>query len=407
MHGVRPHGVTVLDHPANDFRMRHSALTDDKERGPGFDVAKHVEQSRRDSRMRAVVIGQGDATGVDGIDGAGNRRQDPTPKPPRNAPHRWRAYHRRPYRLAGDSVGISRQPGEGAMDRSDAPFAVSVIVPCHGALDHVTELVDSLLVQDAPFAWEAIFVDNNLTPAERKRLEDAVRPLAAVRIIEERAQGISPARNTGAAAAGGEVLAFIDSDDVAAATWLRALTEAVAPGSIAAGRLEVERLNPPWLARTRGGNDPAKEYLVEGVYPVAPGGNMAITANDFNRLGGFGAGADALEDFEFCFRAWTGGMAVRPAGSEAMIHYRLRQEPRALYRQGYRYGLARARVYRTLVDRQLVKRWSVSGWRSWAMLGLIAPMAAFSRTRRASAAWILGNRLGRLSGSIRYRVIYV
>jgi glycosyltransferase involved in cell wall biosynthesis len=293
------------------------------------------------------------------------------------------------------------------MDWTEAFPRVSVIVPCHGALRDVAELVDSLLAQDAPFRWEAIFVDNNLTPAERARLEQAIRPLSDVRIVHERAQGISPARNAGAAAARGAVLAFIDADDVAAATWLRGLAEAVNPGSIGAGRLDVEKLNPPWLRRTRGVQSAGNEYLAEGVYPVAPGGNMAITKHDFDMLGGFGAGPDALEDFEFCFRAWKSGLTVHQASSDATIHYRLRQEPRTLYRQGYLYGRARARVYRTLVDHALVKQRSFSGWRSWMKLALTVPMTPFSRSHRATAAWILGNRLGRLAGSIRYRVVYV
>ena len=284
---------------------------------------------------------------------------------------------------------------------------VSVVVPCHGTLDHVAELIDSLRAQDAPFAWEAIFVDNNLSPAERLRLDEAIGTLAGARVIAERAQGISPARNAGAAVAGGAVLAFVDADDVAAATWLRGLAEVVGPGRVAAGRLDVGTLNPPWLARTRGAQPAAEEYLVEGVYPVAPGGNMAVTKDDFDRLGGFGAGAEALEDFEFCFRAWKNGVSVRQAGPEATIHYRLRPEPRALYRQGFVYGLARARVYRTLVDDGLVKRRSFGGWRSWAKLALTAPLAPFSRGPRVMAAWILGNRMGRLAGSIRYGVVYV
>lgn len=293
------------------------------------------------------------------------------------------------------------------MDRPDASPVVSVIVPCHGALDHVAQLIASLRAQDAPFAWEAIFVDNNLTPGERRRLDEEIRALADASVVAEPAQGISPARNAGAAVARGAVLAFVDADDVAAATWLRGLADTVGPGRIAAGRLDVDKLNPPWLGRTRGIQPSGGEYLVEGVYPVAPGGNMAITKHDFDRLGGFGAGGDALEDFEFCFRAWANGLTVRQSGTEATIHYRLRQESRALYRQGYQYGRARARVYRTLVDHELVKPCSLSGWRSWVKLALTVPMAPFSRGHRAMAAWILGNRLGRVAGSIRYRVVYL
>jgi GT2 family glycosyltransferase len=199
----------------------------------------------------------------------------------------------------------------------------------------------------------------------------------------------------------------MDADDVAAPTWLQALAAGTGPGRIAAGPLDTTRLNAPWLARTRGVQPVEGEYLAEGIYPVAPGGNMAITKQDFDALGGFGAGPDALEDFEFCFRAWRSGVTVRQAGPDAVIHYRLRQDLRALYRQGYHYGRARARVYRTLVDHELVKRRSFSGWRSWAKLALTVPLAPFSRGQRAMAAWILGNRIGRLAGSIRYRVVYV
>jgi glycosyltransferase involved in cell wall biosynthesis len=293
------------------------------------------------------------------------------------------------------------------MNRADISPTVSVIVPCHGALDHLSALVDSLLVQDAPFAWEAVFVDNNLVPAERSRLDEAIRRLPDARVVREPAQGISPARNAGAALARGAVLAFVDADDVAAPTWLRGLVAGARPGCIAAGRLDVARLNPPWLARTRGLQPADGEYMAEGVYPVAPGGNMAITKEDFDSLGGFGAGPDALEDFELCFRAWRHGISVRSAGPEATIDYRLRPEARALYRQGFSYGRARARVYRTLVDHDLVPRRSFRGWRSWAKLALTVPMAPFDQGQRAMAAWILGNRLGRLAGSIRYRVVYV
>lgn len=295
----------------------------------------------------------------------------------------------------------------GPMDRHDSLPTVSVIVPCHGALDHISDLIASLAAQDAAFQWEAVFIDNNLVPPERSRLAEAVRVLPDARIVDEREAGASPARNAGASAARGAVLAFIDADDVASTTWLRGLTAGVATGSIAAGRLDVVRLNPPWLARSRGVQPAEGEHLAEGIYPVAPSGNMAVTRQDFDRLGGFAWGTGALEDFDFSFRAWKLGIRIRRAGPEATVYYRLRHEPRALFRQGYQYGIGRARAYRTLVDHQLVNGRSFQGWRSWGRLALSAPLAPFRRSDRALSAWILGNRLGRLAGSVRYRVVYV
>ncbi len=291
--------------------------------------------------------------------------------------------------------------------RPDAAPTVSVIVPCGGRLDDVETLTESLRAQDIQLCWETIFVDNGLAPRERARLEGAVRGLPEVRIVGEARPGISPARNTGASVARGAVLAFIDADDVAASTWLTALTAAVAPGRIAAGDLDLDRLNPPWLAQTRGARHRGGTYLCEGLFPVAAGGNMAITKEDFDELGGFDPAVETLEDFELCFRAWRRGIVVQPAGTSATVHYRLRRDAVVLFRQGFRYGRARARVYRLLADDGLVRRVSMSGWKSWVMLVVTAPLAVFSRTRRGATAWILGNRIGRVAGSIRYRVLYV
>ncbi|HLJ07956.1 MAG TPA: glycosyltransferase, partial [Acidimicrobiia bacterium] len=83
--------------------------------------------------------------------------------------------------------------GRSPMDLPDSSPAVSVIVPCHGALDELPDLVASLQAQDAPFAWETIFVDNNLTPTERAQLEEAIRSLPRGRVVVEAAPGISPA----------------------------------------------------------------------------------------------------------------------------------------------------------------------------------------------------------------------
>jgi glycosyltransferase involved in cell wall biosynthesis len=297
--------------------------------------------------------------------------------------------------------------GDDDIRSSDVPEA-SVIVPCAGALEDLDELVASLVAQDAPFSWEVVFVDNGVGPAERTRLERAAAAVPAGRVVSEGERGISPARNAGARASRGRTLAFVDADDVAAPSWLRALSEAAAPGWIAAGTLELDRLNPPWLAASRGDRQPdAEPYLCEGIFPVAPGGNMAIDRGDFTALGGFGAGAESLEDFELCWRAWKAGIDVRRAPAEATIHYRLQQQPRVLFRQGFRYGKARARTYRRLVDEGLVPRLSIAGWRSWAKLLTLVPFVAWRASDRALAAWIAGNRLGRLAGSAEHRVVYL
>jgi GT2 family glycosyltransferase len=178
-------------------------------------------------------------------------------------------------------------------------------------------------------------------------------------------------------------------------------------GVIASGALDLARLNPPWLASTRGKHRPGDLYWCEGIFPVAPGGNMALRRSDFWAIGGFAADERTLEDFDFAMRAWERGVTVRPAGFRATVLYRLRASARALFRQGYRYGRARSDVYAQLWERRLVRRWSFSGWKSWVLLLAYLPAAIASRRKRLVLCWIAGNRLGRLAGSLAGRVVYL
>ena len=210
---------------------------------------------------------------------------------------------------------------------------VTVVVPCAGELTFLSELIDSLAQQTATFAWEVVFVDNNLSPNEASRLRLEVDRLENSVVVSEQEQGISPARNAGVRIARAPVVAFVDADDVPTLSWLTSLCSVVSPGVIAAGHLELERLNPRWLATSRG-SAAGGVFMCEGLYPVAPGGNMAIRVDDFWKIGGLNAEFPTLEDFEFGMRAWKHGLKVVSAGASSAVHYRLRVAPRAQYRQG-------------------------------------------------------------------------
>lgn len=283
---------------------------------------------------------------------------------------------------------------------------MSVVVPCAGDLDQLPALADSLRPQ-VDCDVEVVFVDNHLSGAGRTRLSAAAASIGSARVVTEVDPGIGPARNAGAAAARGRVLAFVDADDVTSHEWVAGLVATVAPGVVAAGRLEYDRLNPSWLASTRGQQPHDAVYMCEGMFPVAPGGNLAITKDDFDALGGFAAGGRSLEDFDLSLRMWDAGITVRLADRRAVVHYRLRDSASVLYRQGARYGAARSAMWAELYRRGLVRRWATPGWRSWLLLLASTPGALISRRRRCLAAWILGNRIGRIIGSIRHRVVYV
>jgi glycosyltransferase involved in cell wall biosynthesis len=89
---------------------------------------------------------------------------------------------------------------------------VSVIIPTYNRSDRVREAVASVLAQQDA-AFEVIVVDDGSTDDTGATLGSFG---AAIRHLWQPHGGVSSARNTGILAAGGEWLAFLDSDDL----WL-------------------------------------------------------------------------------------------------------------------------------------------------------------------------------------------
>lgn len=89
---------------------------------------------------------------------------------------------------------------------------VSVIVPAYNAERYIGDAVDSILGQDYPHK-EVIVVDDGSTDGTVARLHEYGD---RIRLLHQPNSGAAAARNRGLAAARGEYLAFLDSDDI----WL-------------------------------------------------------------------------------------------------------------------------------------------------------------------------------------------
>jgi len=86
---------------------------------------------------------------------------------------------------------------------------VSVIIPTFDRISVLPRALDSVLAQTCP-TGEVIVVDDGSTDGTTELLE---RDYPGVTAIRQSNCGVSAARNTGLAAATGEWLAFLDSDD--------------------------------------------------------------------------------------------------------------------------------------------------------------------------------------------------
>ena len=91
---------------------------------------------------------------------------------------------------------------------------VSLVVPFHGVEDFLGACIDSLRAQ-AFRDFELILVDDASPDGSRRIAEAAVAADPRIRLLTHATnQGLGPARNTGAAAARGAWLLFLDSDDL-------------------------------------------------------------------------------------------------------------------------------------------------------------------------------------------------
>ena len=87
---------------------------------------------------------------------------------------------------------------------------VSAIVAVRDGERYLAEALDSILGQSAP-PGEVIVVDDGSTDAT----PDALAPYAErVRVVRQEPQGVAAALNRGVATSSGELLAFLDADDV-------------------------------------------------------------------------------------------------------------------------------------------------------------------------------------------------
>jgi GT2 family glycosyltransferase len=217
------------------------------------------------------------------------------------------------------------------------PF-VSVIVCSYNGGRTLAACLDSLGKLNYPH-YEVILVDDGST--------DDTAYIAAqfprIRYIHQTNHGLSHARNTGAAAARGEVLAYTDSDCMTDVDWLYHLISTLLSGDYAA--VGGPNFTPPaqnWVqacvAAAPGG--PSHVLLTDIVAEHIPGCNMAFHRWAFDTVGGFDVEYHkAGDDVDFCWRLQQLGCVIAFSPAAVVWHHR-RLTVRAFVRQQEGYGEA-------------------------------------------------------------------
>jgi glucosyl-dolichyl phosphate glucuronosyltransferase len=200
--------------------------------------------------------------------------------------------------------------------------------------------VQSVLAQHTDGPYEVIVVDNNSTDGTRERIQQVCRQSPKeLRYLFERRQGASAARNTGIAAARGNIVAFIDDDVVVQRGWLSALAEAYRahPDAWCVGGkivLAFPEVLPRWFDRrsellsSHLGRLDLGDATIERPYPDDVfGGNFSVRRDILDRVGLFdialgpvGTWRIEAEESDLCWRIQKSGGAVYYCGAAVVAH---------------------------------------------------------------------------------------
>lgn len=283
---------------------------------------------------------------------------------------------------------------------------LSIIIPAHNEAGTISEQLDALAAQEWNGSWDVIVVDNQSTDATRSIVESYSQSVDVRVVTAPKQLGINYARNVGVASTTATAMAFCDADDVVATGWVAQMGSALLRHELVTGALELDRLNPAWLADSRGRGDEHRCPTFYGIFPTAHGNNLGIRREAFSRIGGFDEevlfGAD---DVELSLRAWLDGIELVYL-ADAVVHYRYRSSAAQLWRQGRKYGRGRPFIRQRLGSLGLPTPSPIAGWRSWAWL-FRHMTDVHTPEGRAVWTWVAGNRWGQIEGSIKYRSLLI
>ncbi len=223
---------------------------------------------------------------------------------------------------------------------------VSVIIPTYNRAALVQEAVAAVLAQTCR-DWELLVVDDGSTDGTSNALAGLGGSLRVLR--SPRRRGVSAARNLGIAAARGEWLAFLDSDDL----WLPEKLERQMAFMAAHPRLLISQTEETWVRRGVRVNPP-RTHKKEGgriflrslerclVSPSA----VVVHRSLLDEHGGFDENLPAAEDYDLWLRlAWRYEVGLLP-------------EPLVIKRGGH--------------PDQLSRQWGLDRWRIQALIKLLA-----------------------------------
>ena len=264
-------------------------------------------------------------------------------------------------------------------DQHDAA-AISIVVPTYQRAERLTACLDALRGQDVGVPYEVVVVDDGSPDPVPPALAEARGNAMSIRLLRQDNAGPAAARNKGAAAARGDLLAFTDDDCRPAPGWLAALLDAhrAAPDALLGGHT----VNGVAGNRFSEASQDLIAFLEAEDRQYFASNNIACARSLFQAGGGFADGFPLAggEDREFGLR-WTDAGRPLVFVPDALVAHHHDLTAKGFWRQHANYGRG-ARHMRTRAGQ--AEGDEAVGRHAFASLGWYARLVSWPvRTRQA------------------------
>ncbi|MGA8572796.1 MAG: mycofactocin biosynthesis glycosyltransferase MftF [Desulfobaccales bacterium] len=258
-------------------------------------------------------------------------------------------------------------------------LAVSIVLPVYNRAGEIGSCLEALLALNYPGARrEIIVVDDGSTDGT----PDVVRNCPVRLLVQPQNLGPSAARNAGVRAAGGDIIAFIDSDCIADPDWLRELLPYFQDSRVAlVGGYVDSFFRETRLDRFEEVQSPLNlgQGLAFGTAAESdfyvPTCNVLIRKDAYLEVGGLDEGLRLGEDVDLCWRLKERGhrLLYVPRGK---VRHKHRNRLREILARRFDYGTSEAFLFSR--HEQVKKRFP---WKPMALgvfsLGCLALLTGF------------------------------
>jgi glycosyltransferase involved in cell wall biosynthesis len=283
--------------------------------------------------------------------------------------------------------------------------SLSVVMPVKNGEQTLAEALTALADQHYAGWWELVVVSGGSTDRTVEIAESFTDQIPNLTILASDIPAIpAVAQNRGVQASTGKVIVFLDADDMVGTGYLESMGTALAVQPLVGATMDITRLNPPSDVKRR---RPLQTDLIESFCnyrPAVIGSTMGVQRSAFDQVGGFDETLATQQDLDLSWRLYDAGYPPVPVPA-AVLHYRYRSKLAEIFRQHYKYGWGEVQLYRKHRAGGMPGRTIRQVFGGYYRLLTALPGLA-SKAGRQRVATIAGMLSGRLSGSVKLRLLY-